>query len=92
MNIKKEGLVKTVKSIEDKNKELLNAIKDKSDIKKKNDFMNYFLFFSLFYEDLTPEAITLIEEIKSIEENVDYDRLSFTGGNKKVYGLHSLKS
>ena len=48
MKIKKEGLVKTVKSIEDKNEELLNAINDKSDIKEKNDVMNYFLFFNYF--------------------------------------------
>ena len=48
MKIKKEGLVNTVKSIEDKNEELLNAIKDKSDIKEKNDFMNYFLFLNYF--------------------------------------------
>ena len=75
--------MKTVKSIEDKNEELLNAIKDKADMKSKNDW---------FYEDLTPKAITLIKEIKSIEENVDYNKLSFTGGNKKVYGLDSFRT
>ena len=46
----------------------------------------------MFDDDLTPEAIPLIKEIKIIEENVDYDKLSFTGGNKKVYGLDSFKT
>ena len=75
--------MKTVQSIEDKNEEQLNAIKDKTDMKSKND---------LFYEDLTPKAITLIKEIKSIEENVDYNKLSFTCGNKKVYRLDSFRT
>ena len=34
----------------------------------------------------------MIKEIKNIEENVDYDKLSFTSGNKKVYGRESLKT
>ena len=46
----------------------------------------------LFDEDLTPEAIPLIREIKSMEENVDYDKLSFTGSNKKAYGRDSFKT
>ena len=62
MKTKKEGLVKKVKNIGDKNKELLKTIKGKTEMKSKID---------LFDEDLTPEAITLIKEIKSIEENVD---------------------
>ena len=33
----------------------------------------------------------MIKEIKSIEENVDFDKLSFTGSNKKVYGLDRFK-
>ena len=80
---RKEGLVKRVKNIEDKNEELLKVIKGKIDIKSKID---------LFGEDLTPEAFTLIKEIKSIEENVNYDKLFFTGSNKKVYGFDSFKT
>ena len=83
MKTKKEGLVKKVKNIGDKNEELLKTIKGKTEMKSKID---------LFDEDLTPEAITLIKEIKSIEENVDYNKLSFTGGNKKVYDLDSSKT
>ena len=80
---KKEGLVKRVKNIKYKNEELLKVIKGKTDIKSKID---------LFDENLDSEAIALIKETKIIEENVDYDKLSFTGGNKKVYGLDSFKT
>ena len=79
----KQGLVKRVKNIEDKNKELLKATRGKTDTKSK---------IGLFDEDLTSEAIALIREIKTIEKNVDYDKLSFTAGNKKVYGLDSFKT
>ena len=79
----KEGLLKNVKNIKSENKELLKAIKGKTDIKSKID---------LFDENLTPETIALIKETKSIEDNVDYDKLPFTGGNKKVYGLDIFKT
>ena len=81
---KKEGLVKRVKNIEDKNEELLKAIKGKTGIIKSK--------IDVFDGDLIPEAIALIKEFKSIEENVDYDKLFFTGGNKNVYGLDSFKT
>ena len=80
---KEEGLLKRLKNIEDKNEKQLKAIKGKTDLKSKID---------LFDEDLTPEAIALITEIKSIENNVDYDKLSFTGSNNKVYGHDSFKT
>ena len=75
---KKEGLLKRLKNIEDKSEEQLKIIGNKTGIKSKID---------LFDEDLTSEAIALTEEIKSIEDSVDYDKLSFTGGNKKVMTL-----
>ena len=34
----------------------------------------------------------MIAETKSIEENLDYSKLSSIGGNKKVYGLDSFKT
>ena len=83
MKTKKEKLVKRVKNIEDKNEELLKAIKGKTDTKSKT---------GLFNEDLTLEAIALIKEIKSIEENIDHDKLSFTVGNNKVSSLDSFKT
>ena len=51
---KKEGLLKSIKNIGHKNEDLLKLIKGKTDIKSKID---------LFDEDLTPEAIALINEI-----------------------------
>ena len=78
----KQGLVKRVKNIEDKNKELLKATRGKTDTKSK---------IGLFDEDLTSEAIALIREIKTIEKNVDYDKLSFTAGNKKFTVLTVLR-
>ena len=59
---KKERLLRRLNNIEDKNEEQLKAIKGKTGLKPKID---------LFNKDLTPEAITLIKEIKSIEVNVD---------------------
>ena len=41
---------------------------------------------------MTPEAIVLIKEIKSIEENVDYDELAFRDGSKKVYYFDKFKA
>ena len=81
---KKEGLVKRVKNIEDKNEELLKVIKGKTGIINSK--------IDVFDGDLIPEAIALIKEFKSIEENVDYDKLFFTDGNKNVYGLDSFKT
>ena len=83
MKRKKDELVKGVKNIEDKNGELLETIKGKTDIKSKIDLLD---------EDLTLEAIALIKETKSIEENVDYEKLYFTGGNNKVYPLDNFKT
>ena len=56
------------KNIDDKNQELLKAIKCKTDIKSKID---------LFDECLNPEAIVLIKEIKDIGDNVDYKPIFF---------------
>ena len=78
---RREGPLKILKNIEDKIEEQLKAIK--SDTKWKNDLFDKYLIW---------DATALIKEIKSIEENVDYDKLSFTGGDKKVYGLDSFKT
>ena len=58
-------------------------IRDKIDIKPHIDF---------FDEYLTPEAVTFIKEIKSTEDNVGYDKLSFAVRNKKVYGFNKFKT
>ena len=62
---KKKGLFKRLKHIEDKSEEQLKIIGNKTGIKSQID---------LFDEELTLEAIALIEEIKSIEDSVDYDK------------------
>ena len=59
---KKEGLFKRLKNIEDKSDKQLKIIGNKTDIKSQ---------IELFDEDLTLEAIAVIKEIKSIEDNVD---------------------
>ena len=60
---KKEGLLKKLKNIEDKNEELLK-IKDKTEnIKEVTDFVK---------ESLSLEAKALIEEIRIIQKDVDY--------------------
>ena len=42
------------------------------------------IYIYFFYDEyLTSEAVALIKEIKSIADNVDYEKLCFAGGNKK---------
>ena len=33
----------------------------------------------------------MIKKFKSIDNNVNYDKLSFVGGNKKLYGFKNFK-
>ena len=72
----KEGFLRRLKNIEDKNEEQLKAIKGKTDLKSKID---------LFDEDLTLEAIAWRKERKDIGDNVDYNKLVFTCSNKKDF-------
>ena len=63
-----------LKNIEDKSEEQLKAIKNNTEkIKKKTDFVE---------ETLSLEANALIEEISSIQKDVDYKKLTITGGNR----------
>ena len=48
-------------------------------------------YIDFFDEYLTLEAIALIKKFKSIDNNVNYDKLSFVGGNKKLYGFKNFK-
>ena len=52
---KKEGLLKRLKNIEEKNEEQLKSIKNEIDIKS---------YFDLFDGNLSVESIVLIKEIK----------------------------
>ena len=57
---KKEGLLKRLKNIENKNEELLKTTKNKAEnVKEIPDSVK---------EPLSPEAIALIEEIKTIQK------------------------
>ena len=82
--IKKEGLFKRLKSIEDKNEKLLE-VKDKTkeNIKEVTDFVDQPLSF---------EAKELIEEIKVIQKDVDYRKLKIRGGNNVDYDFSDYKT
>ena len=78
-----KGLLKRLKNIEDNIQEQLKAIKGKTGLKSQID---------LFEKELSSKAVTLLKEIKEIKDNVDYDKLFFTGGNKKVHHLKKFKT
>ena len=81
---RKEGLLKRLKNIEDKNKEQLKTTKNKTEnIKEITDF---------FKEPLDPEAKALVEEIKIMQEGVDYRKLKIIGGNKVTYDFSGYKA
>ena len=75
--------MKRLKNIEDKNKEQLKITRNKTGIRSQIHFID---------EDLAPEGIPFIKEIKSIEENVGYDKLSFRGGNIKIYYFYKFET
>ena len=70
MKMKKEGLLKRLKNIEDKNEKLLKV---KVEV---TDFIDQSLLF---------EAKKLIEEIKVKEKDIDYRKLKIRGGNNVDY-------
>ena len=77
---KKEGILKRLKNIEDKNK-VKNKVENK-DIKEVTDFVNQPLSF---------EAKELINEIKAIQKDVDYRKLKIRGGNNVDYDFSDYK-
>ena len=80
---KKEGLLKKLKNIEDKNEELLKIKNKTENIKEVTDF---------FREPLTPEAKALIEEIAVIQKDVDYIKLILRAGKKVTYEFSDYKT
>ena len=78
---KKEGLLKILKNIEDKNK-VKNKAQNK-DIKEVTDFVDQALSF---------EARELIKEIKTIQKNVDYRKLKIKGGKMKEYDFSDYRT
>ena len=79
--IKKEGLLKRLKNIEDKNK-LKNKVKNKG-ITEVTDFVDQPLSF---------EARELIKEIKTIQKNFDYRKLKIKRGNVEEYDFSDHKT
>ena len=81
---KKEGLSERLRNIEDKNEQLLKTTKIKTEsIKEVTNFIE---------EPLSPEAKALIEEIRTIQKNVDYRKLKIRGGNNVTYDFCNYKT
>ena len=81
---KNEGLLRRLKNIEDKSEEQLKAVKNKAEnIKEVVDFVE---------ELLSPKANDLINEIRSIQKDVNYRKLKFTGGNGVTYYFSDCKT
>ena len=78
---KKEGLLKRLKNIEDKNK-VKNKVENKGII-ETTDFVDQPLNF---------EAKELLKEIKIIEKNVNYRKLKIKGGNMKDYDFSDYRT
>ena len=80
---KKEGLLKKLKNIEDKNEQLLKIKNKTENIKEVTDFVR---------EPLSPEAKALIEEIRAIKKDIDYRKLLIRGGNNVMYDFSDYKT
>ena len=80
---KKEGLLKKLKNIEDKNEQLLKIKNKTENIKEITDFVE---------KPLSLEAKTLIEEIRAIKNDVDYKKLIIRGTNNVTYDFSSYKT
>ena len=80
---KKEGLLKRLKNIEDKNEKLLEVKNNtKENIKEVTDFVDQPLSF---------EAKELIEKIKVLQKDVDYRKLKIKGSNNVDYDFSDYK-
>ena len=81
---KKEGLLKRLKDIEDKNEKLLEVKNNtKENIKKVTDFVD---------QPFSLEAKELIEKIKNIQKDVDYRKLKIKGGDNLDYDFSDYKT
>ena len=80
---KKEGLLKRLKNIGDKNEKLLKAKNKTENVKEVADFVN---------EPLRLEAKELIKQIKIIQKDVDYGKLKIRGSNNVHYDLSNYKT
>ena len=79
--IKKEGLIKRLKNIEEENK-VKNKVENKN-IEEVIDFVDQLL---------SSKAKELINEIKTIQKNVDYRKLKIRGGNNAAYDFSDYET
>ena len=75
--------MKKLKSIEDKNEQLLKIKSKTENIIEVTDFVR---------EPLSPGAKALTEEIKAIQKDVDYRKLIIRGGNNVMYDFSNYKT
>ena len=80
---KKEGLLRRLKNIEDKNEKLLKAKKKTENVKEVTDFVD---------EPLSLEEKELLEEIRFIQKDVDYRKLKIRGFNKTDYNFNDYRT
>ena len=80
----KKGLLKRLRNTEDKNKQQLKAIKNKTEnIKEVTDFVK---------QTLSLEVKGLIEEIRIIQKDVDYRKLKITGDSNIMFEFTNYKT
>ena len=80
---KKEGLLKKLKNIEDKNEQMLKIKNKTENIKEVTDIVK---------KPFTLEAKALIEEIRTIQKDVDYRKLIIREGNNVTYDFSNYKT
>ena len=80
---KKEGILKKLKNIKDKNASKKVKNKTKENIKVVTDFVDQHLSF---------EAKEIIEEIKVTQKDVDYRKVKIKGGNNVDYDFSDYKT
>ena len=75
--------MKKLKNIEDKNEQLLKIKNKTENIKEVTDFVR---------KPLSLEAKALIEEIRIIQKDVNYRKLTIRGGNSVTYDFSNYKT
>ena len=80
---RKEGLFKKLKNIEDKNEQLLKIKNKAKNIKEITDFVE---------EPFSLEVKALIEEIRTVQKDADYRKLTIRGGNNVTYDFSNYKT
>ena len=75
--------MKNLRIIEDKNEQLLKTENKTENIKEVTDFVR---------EPLSPKVKALIEEIRIIQEDVDYKKVIIRGGINVTYDFSDFKT